>query len=195
MNNRTIGILVAGLVLASGLVWAATPLKTIQQQVNEVLAVLSDPALKMESARETKKARLEEIADRMFDFQTLARITLGHNWEKLNTEQQEEFTRLYHQLLANAYMDKILAYTNEKILFQKENKLAENKAEVYSTVVTSTARIPINYRMRQTADVWRVYDVVIEGVSLVKNYRSQFKNILTKNSPDEMLKQLKEKVS
>lgn len=194
MKKRAIGILVLCLMAVSAPAWAAAPLQTIQAHVNEVLAVLRDPALQAENAQLEKKAKLEEVADRMFDFQTLARITLGRNWKKLNSGQQQEFIRLYRQLLENAYMDKILAYTNEKILFQKETMLGTNKAEVYSTVVTSTARIPISYRMRRKGDTWRVYDVVIEGVSLVKNYRSQFKHILIKHSPSEMLKQLEEKV-
>jgi len=97
-------------------------------------------------------------------------------------------------VLEKAYIDKILSYTNEKIVFPKETMLASNQAEVQTEIITSSKTIPIFYRLILKDDTWRVYDVVVENVSLVQNYRSQFNSILAKNTPDQLLEILRKKV-
>ena len=174
------------LVLFPFPVHAGAPLDTVQANVNKVLEVLRDPALKAESAKEAKKARLRPIYDAMFDQVELSRRTLALNWNKLNAAQRQEFVQLYRQVLEKAYIDKILAYTNEKIVFDKESKVSENLSEVPTRVVTSSKEIPITYRMILKDGAWKVYDVVIENVSLVQNYRTQFNDILAKNTPEQI---------
>jgi phospholipid transport system substrate-binding protein len=120
--------------------------------------------------------------------------TLGKNWTKLNPAQQQEFIQLYRQILEKAYIDKILSYTNEKIVISKENKLSNNQAEVQTKVLTSSKEIPIFYKVILKDGTWKVYDVVVENVSLVRNYRSQFTSILAKNTPDQLLEILRKKV-
>jgi phospholipid transport system substrate-binding protein len=173
---------------------AGAPLDTVQSYVDHVLEVLRDPNLKVESAKAIKKKKIESIASDMFDFAELSKLTLGNNWKKLNNKQQGEFIELYRAIIENAYMDRIMAYTNERVLFDKEIMLPDNKAEVRSLIITSTAEIPIYYRMLRSNGEWKVYDVIIEGVSLIKNYRAQFKEILLKDSVEELLKILREKV-
>jgi len=175
-------------------VYAGAPLDMVQTNVNKVLEVLRDPKLKNESAKKIKREKLEVIYEQMFDEVELSRRTLGGNWNKLNTSQQQEFTQLYRQVLEKAYIDKILSYTNEKIVFPKENVLASNQAEVQTKVITASKEIPIFYRVIQKNGAWKVYDVVIENVSLVQNYRSQFNDILGKNTPDQLLEILRKKV-
>ena len=175
-------------------VYAGAPLDQIQTNVNKVLEVLRDPKLKAESAKKIKREKLEAIYEQMFDEVELSRRTLGANWNKLNTPQQQEFTQLYRQVLEKAYIDKILSYTNEKIVFLKENMLASNQAEVQTKVITASKEIPIFYRVIQKNGAWKVYDVVVENVSLVQNYRSQFNDILAKNTPDQLLEILRKKV-
>jgi phospholipid transport system substrate-binding protein len=174
--------------------YAGPPLDAVRANVNKVLDVLRDPALKPESARETKKKRLRAIYEVMFDEIELSRRTLGLNWNKLNPDQRREFVRLYRQVLENAYIDKILSYTNEKIVFSREIKISENQAEVQTKIITSSREIPISYRVIQREGAWRVYDVVVENVSLVHNYRSQFNQILTKNTPDQLIEILRKRV-
>ncbi len=175
-------------------VYAGAPLDQVQTNVNKVLDVLRDPKLKAESAKKIKKEKLEAIYEQMFDEDELSRRTLGGNWNKLNATQQQEFTHLYRQVLEKAYIDKILSYTNEKIVFAKENMLASNQAEVQTKVITSSKEIPIFYRVILKNGAWKVYDVVVENVSLVQNYRSQFNDILAKNTPDQLLEILRKKV-
>jgi len=174
--------------------YAGTPLGTVQTNVNKVLEVLRDPALKAETAKEIKKEKLRAIYEQMFDEIELAKRTLARNWNALDLAQRQEFVQLFHQVLEKAYIDKILSYTDEKVVFDKETMLAENQAEVQTRIVTSSKEIPIFYRVILKDGTWKVYDVVVEGVSLVQNYRTQFSDILAKNSPKELLEILRKKV-
>lgn len=174
--------------------YAGVPLDTSQASVNKVLDVLRDPKLKSESAKEIKKDKLRTIYKSMFDEVEFSRRTLARNWSKLNPAQQKEFISLFEQVLEKSYVDKIFSYTNEKIDFYKENMLSENQAEIQTKVITSSKEIPIFYRMIKKGDTWKVYDVVVENVSLVQNYRTQFNDILTKNTPEQLLEILRKKV-
>ena len=171
-----------------------SPLETIQTQVNKILEVLRDPALKAESAKGNKEKRVWTIIDGVFDYTELSRRTLAQHWKTFTPEQQKEFTQLFGKLLGTVYMDRIMSYTNEKVVFGKAAKLSEDTTEVQSEVVTATKSIPIHYRMIFRDGSWKVFDVVVEGISLVQNYRSQFRDILSKQSPEDLLKMLRDKV-
>lgn len=172
---------------------AGLPLDTVEGHVNNVLDVLRNPALQGDANKDAKQKKIESIADQMFDYIALSKLTLGRSWRKFNKEQQKEFVTLYRSILEKAYMDKILSYTDEKVLFDKEMMLSEKKAEVQTRIITKSAEIPINYRVYLKDGQWRVYDVIIEGISLIKNYRTQFREILANNPPEEVLKILREK--
>ena len=173
---------------------AGAALETVNGHVNMVLDVLRDPSLKAETAKKVKKDKIRAIAEKMFDFTELSKRTLVKNWSNFNPEQQREFIDLYTSLLGNTYANKIMAYTDEKIVFGKEIELTEKTVEVQSTVMKKTGTIPINYRVLLKDGSWRVYDVVIEGVSLVNNYRSQFKEILSNKPPESLIETLRKKV-
>ena len=173
---------------------AGAPLDTVQTNVNKVLDVLRDPKLKAESAKEIKKEKLEAMYKQMFDEVELSMRSLGGNWKKLSPAQQQEFIQLYREILGRAYIDEILSFTNEKIVFSKENMLSNNQAEVQTKIITSTKEIPIFYRVILKDGTWKVYDVLVENVSLIQNYRSQFNSILAKNTPDQLLEILRKKV-
>ncbi|MGD0283084.1 MAG: ABC transporter substrate-binding protein [Dissulfurispiraceae bacterium] len=173
---------------------AGIPLDTVKGDVDKVLDVLRDPALKAESAKKVKKDKIRGISEKMFDFTELSKRTLAQNWNKFNPEQQKEFTELYTSVLEDAYANKIMAYTDEKIDFSKEVPLTGNTVEVQSTVLRKNGDIPIYYRVIMKDGSWRVYDVVIEGVSLVNNYRAQFREILANKPPESLLETLRKKV-
>jgi len=194
MKRYFMGLGILMFLLSTLPVYAGAPLDTVQANVNKVLDVLRDPNLKSESAKGTKKEKLEAIYEQMFDGVELSMRTMGANWKKLNPAQQKEFVQLYRQILEKAYIDKILSYTNEKIVFPKESMLSNSQAEVQTKVITSSKEIPIFYRVILKNGTWKVYDVVIENVSLVQNYRSQFNSILAKNTPDQLLETLRKKV-
>ena len=181
------------LLIAPGSAHAGVPLETVKGHVDKVLDVLRDPSLKGESAKKIKKEKIRFLSEKMFDYNELSRRTLGQNWNKFKTEQQQEFIELYKSILEGAYIDKIVSYTDEKIIFSKENPLSEKTVEVQTTVVTKKADIPISYRVIRKEGEWKVYDVIIEGVSLISNYRSQFTQILTNKSPEGLLDTLRKK--
>jgi phospholipid transport system substrate-binding protein len=186
-----IGLGMLVLILISAPVHAATPLETVRTEVNKVLDALRNKGLKEEAKKETLRLVYKE----MFDQVELARLSLGNNWNKLTEAQRQEFVELFQQVLEKAYADKILAYTDEKILYDREVPISKNRVGVQTRVVTKSKEIPIIYRVVQESDgTWKVYDVVVENVSLVMNYRSQFNDILAKNKPDELIDILRKKV-
>jgi len=186
-------IVLATLELSLVSAFAATPLETIRTQVDRALEVLRDPALKAESAKAEKEKKIWAILDNVFDYTELSKRTLAQHWKRFSPEQQAEFTRLFGKLLGGVYMDRIVAYKDEKVVFGKVTQLSDKTAEVQSEVVRSSNPIPIHYRMILENGEWKVYDVVIEGVSLVQNYRTQFREILMNKTPEDLLKTLREK--
>jgi phospholipid transport system substrate-binding protein len=180
--------------LFSAAAYAGVPLETVQSNVNKVFDVLRDPQLKSESARELKKDKLRAIYKNLFDEVELSRRTLVRNWSKLTPAQQQEFVGLFEQILEKAYANRILSYTDEKVVYYKENNISENQVEVQTKVITSSKEIPIFYRVILKDGKWKVYDVVVENVSLVQNYRTQFNDILSSKTPEQLLEILRKKV-
>jgi phospholipid transport system substrate-binding protein len=193
--KRTIAVFTIIVILLFSLpIYAGAPLDTVQVNVNKVLEVLRDPKLKAASAKAIEKEKLRLIYERMFDDVELSKRTLARNWNSMNVAQRQEFVVLFRQVLEKAYIDKILAYTDEKIVFDRETMVSGTQAEIQTKIVTSSKEIPIAYRVLLKDGVWKVYDVVIENVSLVLNYRTQFNDILAKKSPEQLLEILRNKV-
>jgi phospholipid transport system substrate-binding protein len=180
--------------LFSAAAYAGVQLETVQSNVNKVFDVLRDPQLKSESARELKKDKLRAIYKNLFDEVELSRRTLVRNWSKLTPAQQQEFVGLFEQILEKAYANRILSYTDEKVVYYKEINISENQVEVQTKVITSSKEIPIFYRVILKDGKWKVYDVVVENVSLVQNYRTQFNDILSSKTPEQLLEILRKKV-
>jgi phospholipid transport system substrate-binding protein len=173
--------------------FAGIPLDTIKANANAVLDVLRDPKLKGEAGKKVKEQRVEAAADKLFDYVELSKRTLGLNWNKFSPEQRKEFVELYRTILKDAYIDKVTGYTNEQVTFTKEIPLSETTVEVQSVVVAKGVETPIYYRVIKKENEWKVYDVVIEGVSLITNYRTQFREILGNNPPEKLIETLRKK--
>lgn len=197
MDRKFTGVM---LVLAVLLViplqgYAATPMETIETGVNKVIAKLSQPGFK-DQAKDVQISQLSDLISTIFDFEELSKRTLGREWKKMNPAQQEEFVKLFKGLLQGVYADRLLAYSDQKIIFDKETMLKEGQAEVQSFLQTADGKkIPMFYRLTDKNGSWKVYDVIIEGVSMVKNYRDQFRDILSKDSPEKLLEILRDKVN
>ena len=193
--KRTITFLISFMLLmAATNSFAGAALDTVKSNADEVLKVLNNTAYKGEAGKKAKQEQIRKISLKMFDFAELSKRTLGLNWNKFSAAQRQEFVDLYKGILEDAYVDKITSYTDERINYTKELQLSENSAEVQSTVVTKSGEIPVYYRMHNKDGQWRVYDVVIEGVSLVNNYRTQFREILANNPPAYLLDTMRKKV-
>jgi phospholipid transport system substrate-binding protein len=197
MNKRFIGLILIFTVLLviplQGV--AATPKETVETGVNNLLKTLGDPAFKAKSKDEQIAAIGTQI-ETIFDFTELSKRTLGREWKKMSAEQQKEFVGLFKQLLQGVYADRLLAYSDQKVIFDKETMLKKGRAEVQSYLQTSDGnKIPLFYRLTDKSGSWKVYDIIIEGVSMVKNYRTQFKQILSKGSHEKLLQVLRDKVN
>lgn len=182
------------LVLPS-LSFAASALDTVKTNVNAVIDVLRDPTLKGEKGLRAKREKMETTASRLFDFVELSKRTLGLSWNQFNPDQRKAFVQLYRSLLEDTYVERIAAYTDEKLTFSKELPLSDTAVEVPTTVLSKSGEVAINYRLLKKEGEWRVYDVVIEGVSLISNYRSQFREILGNGSPQSLIDALQKKVA
>ena len=192
MKRLVVALSLLLLMLGAVPVQAATPLETVRTEVNKVLEVLRNKSLKEEAKRE----KLRVLYNEMFDQEELSRWCLGRNWNKLSEAQRKEFLPLFQQVLEKTYGDRILSYSDEKILFDREVPISKGRVEVQTRVITTKSKeVPFNYRVfQEKSGTWKVYDVVVENVSLVMNYRSQFNEILAKGTPDDLLEILRKKV-
>jgi phospholipid transport system substrate-binding protein len=196
MNKRYTGVLLifAFLLMIPLQGFAATPKETVENGVNKLLTTLGDPAFKAQT-KDAQVAQIGEEISAIFDFKELSKRTLGRDWKKMKPEQQKEFVGLFKELLQGVYADRLLAYSDQKVLFEKETMLKKGRAEVQSYLQTADGKkIPLFYRLTDKSGSWKVYDVIIEGVSMVKNYRTQFRQILAKDSPEKLIEILRDKV-
>jgi phospholipid transport system substrate-binding protein len=194
VRKRLIGLILLTLLQVSFPAFAGVPLDTVKANVNGVIEVLRDPKLQGESGTKVKEQRIATAAEKLFDFVELSKRTLGLNWNKFTQDQRKEFVELFKSILKDAYVEKITAYTNEQVNFTKEVPLSEDTVEVQSDIVAKSGQVPIYYRVIKKDSEWKVYDVVIEGVSLVSNYSTQFREILANNPPEKVLETLRKKV-
>ena len=175
--------------------FADSPTVQIKSTVDQVIQILTDAQLQRESKKQERRQRLREAIFVRFDFQEMAQRSLGAHWQRRTPEEQAEFIKIFSDLLEQTYVDRIESYNNEKFIYLNE-RIDEPYAEVGSKIQTSKGEeFTINYKLHRVAADWRVYDVVVENVSLVNNYRSQFNRILTGSTYDELISKIKAKVS
>ena len=192
IKASTVGLVI---LLLMQPVWlaAGAPTDQIRQTVDRLLAILNDPQLKGEQKKNERRQKLKEVLYQRFDFTEMARRSLGSEWRRRTPEEQKEFVKLFTELLERSYLDKIESYSGEKVLYLKEREDG-NYAEVETKIVDKKGQeYSVDYRLHKVNGDWKVYDVIIEDVSLVGNYRSQFSRVLAKSSFDELLKTMKEK--
>jgi phospholipid transport system substrate-binding protein len=184
--------------LACALAWApgasgagSGPTEQLKGPIDRVLQVLEDPALKGEARAAERHRAVRQIADEIFDFEEISRRAMAQHWRSLTEAQRKEFVGLFSDLLERAYMSKIELYRGEQIQYPAE-RIEGDFAIVSTRLITKKGtEVPIDYRMLKRGDRWRIYDVSIEGVSLVANYRTQFNNVIRTSSYDELLRKLR----
>jgi len=181
------------LLLAPAEVWAGQPTDQLRTQVDRVVRVLEDPELKKESTVKARRAAVRKIANDIFDFSETAKRSLARHWPPRTPAEREEFIALFADLLERSYISKIEVYGGEKIGYLGET-IEGDLATVRTKIVTKQqTEIPIDYRMLRRGEKWLVYDIIIEGVSLIANYRTQFNKIITTSSYQELVKKMKTK--
>lgn len=190
--------LVASLLLVVGLTAharAGEPENRIRQATDKILSIVSDPALKGPSKAEERTKLIRKVVDEQFDWTEMARRSLGTHWAKRSESEKKEFVPLYAELLERTYLKKVEDYSGEKVLYQGETMEGENATVKVKIVSRKNKDIPVEYRLMKEEKGWFVYDVSIEGVSLVNNYRTQFNSIITQSSYENLLKVLKAKIA
>ena len=170
---------------------AGAPTEQLRSQVDKVLKLLDDSALKAPDKAKERRTAVRKVADDIFDFAETAKRSLGRHWAARTPEEREEFVKLFGDLLERSYISKIELYGGEKIQYVGD-KIEGDTAVVQSKLLTKTgSEVPIEYRMLRKGERWLVYDVVIEGVSLVANYRTQFNKIIQTSSFQDLVKKMK----
>lgn len=175
---------------------AAEPMDALQNPVENVLAILKDPELSTPEAKTLQQEKISVVTQDIFDYTEMSKRALAQNWKLFTPAQRQSFAEAFGRLLENTYTNKVQGgYKDEKVSFLSQEKLTETVARVKTKITGQSIDIPVDYSMYLTNGRWRIYDVNIEGVSLVMNYRNQFKNILAKESPDQLIDRVRNKLT
>jgi phospholipid transport system substrate-binding protein len=170
-----------------------TPLQVVRTATDQVLQLVQDSQLAAPISPERRRAEVQRIADRLFDFHEMARRALARHWRERTPQEQSEFVAVFKQLLARAYIGRLEGYAGEQIVYLGETVEAEF-ATVRSKIVTARgAEVPVDYRLHVVGARWMVYDVAVQGVSFVANYRGQFDKIIRASSYPALVRELKSK--
>ena len=175
-----------GLCLAAQ-VWAGAPTDQARLYTDQVLKVLKDPALK----EGERRAAVRKVAEEVFDLSETAKRALGRHWQSRTPAEREEFTRLFVELLENTYLSKISLYGGERVNYVSESIDGDFAVVGAKILRKQGAEIPLEARMLRRGDRWCIYDISIEGISLVNNYRSQFNAIIQKSSYEQLVHRLR----
>ena len=188
IKRRILGVSLI-MCLGSAQAFAGTPIEQIQQTIQQVLLVVNGPSSQIDAER---KGMLRDALMPRFDWSEMAQQALGKHWNNLSGRQYE-FVAAFAEFLGNSYIGKIGTYKDEKILFVRES-IEKTQAQVDTKIVPGAGEpMSVNYRLHQVQGEWKIYDVVVEDISIIANYRSQFSRILSRGSFDDLLKRLKEK--
>lgn len=172
---------------------ASSPTEAVRETLQQVIVILEDEHLRKAERVDERRERLEHIIAGRFSYEEMAKRTLSQQWNKLNEEQRREFVRLLRRLLINTYAARIETYKGEPIQYLNE-RLQDGYAEVRTKLVMAKGEILLDYRLTNVAGRWWVYDIVIDGISLIHNYRSQFNRIIRASSYQALVEALRDKV-
>lgn len=189
-----------GILLGATAAWAATGPATqaIEKPVRQIVAVLEDPTYKNGARYDEQRAKIIAITTPYFDFPTIAQATISRsNWAKFTATQKTEFTNTFTAFVSNLYADQLQAnYGGEQLQFIDEQSKSPTKAYVKSIVMgLNNVKTPVDYSLWLKDGRWRIYNVFVEGTSLLGNYRNEFDRVLVNQSPDDLIKILKDKIA
>ena len=189
----TMFLLSAVWLSAIGLATAGEPTDLVRQTTDQVFKILEDPQFQAPNRQAERQERLHKIAEQVFDWQEMARRALAVHWRERTPQEQQEFVRLFRDLVEGTYMNRLESATQEKHEIQYVGEQVDgSRATVKTNVVTRrNQQVPIEYRLQKADGRWLIYDVLVEGISLVNNYRSQFNRIITSSSYNDLVQKMK----
>jgi len=190
-SSLVLATLALTLAFALGASADGDPMAAVKGTVNQVLSIVSDPSYK--SATSQRREQLREVITQRFDFTDMARSAMGYHWRSLSQGQRDQFVQLFTGLLEASYMGKIEGYKGQKVVYLKETHDGD-LAQVNTQIAQSgNEPISVNYRLKQSGGSWKVYDVLIDQISLVGNYRNQFTRIINQKGYDSLVSAMKQK--
>lgn len=167
----------------------ATPTERVKDSIEGVISIIKDKSMD----REAKWQKIAAIIDEGFDFRSMSQSVLATHWKKATPEERKRFTEFFSQYIEEIYRSRIEAYTDEKILYKKET-IRGKRAVVETVIVTSSIEIPVNYKLKNNDGVWYAYDVVIEGISLISNYRTTFAAIVKNEGMEGLMNDIQRRI-
>src|SRR5207249_3491295 len=188
IHRLAISVLAIVFLLAGAPAWAGVPTDQLKASIDQVIKLLDDPALK---AEETRRPAIRQVADTIFDFSEAAKRSLGRHWQNLSESDRKEFTSLFADLLERSYVGKIEQYSGEPITYSGDTIDGDTATVKTKFVTKKGTEVPVDYRMLRRGDRWLVYDVSVEGLSLISNYRGQFNKIIETSSYQDLVKRMK----
>ena len=169
---------------------ANAPMAVVQNTVNEALAVLRDKASPLQQRQE----KLRQIVAQTFDFTEMAKSALGYHWKTLNPQQQQEFTTVFISFIEDSYLSKLNDYRGQQVQFMKATQDGADYAQVNTNIVREGKDpIHLDFRLMQESGAWKIYDVTVDAISIIANYRNQFNRVMNNQGYDMLIKDLKEK--
>ncbi len=183
------------LTFTSSFLWAGEPGDLIMKTIDKGLTVLKDPSLQGKEMADERKQKLWKELSPIFNFEEMSKRALGKYWRKRSPEEKKEFVGIFTETLKDTYIGETDSYSGEKVIYLREKQ--DNKySKVQTKFITKTGKeASVVFRLLNNGGKWKIYDVIIEGVSLVNNYRSQFSNILIRSSYEELVQKIKQKQS
>ena len=187
-----------GLIIstAPSLLFAQEPLEALQQGIDKAISVLEDPQFEDDSRKQEQQLILWEIMLQVFDFKEFSRKVLASHWYKFSSSQRNEFVTLFSEFLGKFYLGRLQdRYSGQKVIFLGQQMISNSRARVEIEVTWKKLKVPLSLRMTNRSGKWKVYDLSALGINAVSNYRAQFKSILSKESPKQIIGRLKDKIA
>jgi len=174
--------------------YGGTPMEGVKATTDKIIAIVSNPALKAPEKKEEKAGLIRAAVDERFSWEEMSKRTLARHWSARTPEEKKEFIDLFGKLLERTYLDKVEGYSGEKVLYAEEAVDGNYATVSVKIITTKDTEIRVLYRLKKDKNDWLVYDIVIEGVSLINNYRKQFNSIIVRESYSDLVEKLREKV-
>ncbi|MBF0117262.1 MAG: ABC transporter substrate-binding protein [Desulfobacterales bacterium] len=195
MRNYSVIFLLCLILLCSNEVFAGKPTDIVKENIDKGVAVLRDKQYNTPEQKKVQRDKMWAIIRDIFDFTEISKRAVAQNWQTFNSTEQKEFSELFAELLKNTYLDKIQGqFNDEQVTYVGEDIMTDTKAVVRTKINRKNGDVVVDYSMMKQKESWKIYDINVEGVSLIKNYRSQFTKILLNGTPKQLIDQIKSKV-
>ena len=189
----TVAVVILLFFLELPITQASEITECVKETIDSVIDIVSREEFKNDAKKPQRRQLIREVVSKKFSYYEMSRRSLAKHWKKRTPKEKKEFMSLFGKLLENSYANKIESYTDEKIIYVKE-LVKGNVALVKTIIQKNDDAIPVDYKLIKADNDWKIYDFIVEGVSMIRNYRTQFKKIIHKSSYEELVSKLKKKV-